>query len=123
MIMKEKFKHLGSKYGVKITRPWNKSMYDHNEKISELMKENILKALDEAYLKENDEDLRLISKGICYYSMSGCNGLDEWRDDVYNETIKELNIMANYHLAEEYPWLVSKGYVPTLKQGMVGYER
>jgi hypothetical protein len=118
-----KEKYLGTKYGVKITRPWNKAMYDHNEKVSEFMKENILKSLDKAYLKENDEDLKTISKSICYYSYADNNGMDEWRDTVYKETIRELDFVANYHLDEEYPWLADKGYVPVLEQGLIGYEK
>ena len=31
-----------SKYGIKITKPWSKEMYDHNDKVSNLMKAEIL---------------------------------------------------------------------------------
>ena len=30
------------KYGIKITKPWSKEMYDHNDKVSHLMKAEIL---------------------------------------------------------------------------------
>ena len=30
------------KYGIEITKPWSKEMYDHNDKVAELMKAEIL---------------------------------------------------------------------------------
>ena len=30
------------KYGIEITKPWSKEMYDHNEKVAEEMKANLM---------------------------------------------------------------------------------
>ena len=29
------------KYGIKITKPWSKEMYEHNDKVADMMKKNI----------------------------------------------------------------------------------
>ena len=29
------------KYGIEITKPWSKEMYDQNDKVSEIVKQNI----------------------------------------------------------------------------------
>ena len=42
------------KYGIEITKPWSKEMYDHNDKVSDEVKQNIESALFE------------ISKYDCY---------------------------------------------------------
>ena len=31
-------KKIESKYGIEITKPWSKEMYDHNEKVAEEMR-------------------------------------------------------------------------------------
>jgi len=36
------------KYGIEITKPWSKEMYDHNEKVGEDVKTQILKKWNEA---------------------------------------------------------------------------
>ena len=42
-----------SKYGIKITKPWSREMYDHNDIVSEEMKKNIKKY-------QNGDDCRFI---------------------------------------------------------------
>ena len=41
-------------YGIEITKPWSKEMYDHNDMVSEEMKKNIINKWDEL-LKEFGE--------------------------------------------------------------------
>jgi hypothetical protein len=43
------YKILGQKYGVTITKPWSKEMYEHNDTVADFMKENIFTALTSAY--------------------------------------------------------------------------
>ena len=31
-------KTIGTKYGIEITKPWNNEMYNHNDKVGELLK-------------------------------------------------------------------------------------
>ena len=46
------------KYGIEITKPWSKEMYDHNEKVGEDVKTQILKkwneAMEQAELEYNE---------------------------------------------------------------------
>ena len=63
-------------YGIEITKPWSKEMYDHNDKVSEEMKKNIIKKWDTIVKRlDMDQDWNLLSddseivklqKGICY---------------------------------------------------------
>ena len=46
------------KYGIEITKPWSKEMYDHNDKISEVVKTNIEVALFEIFRDRDEEALR-----------------------------------------------------------------
>ena len=42
-------------------------------------------------------------------------------DDNYDTALDDLSKMENYQLADEYPWMVSKGLVPDVKQDLIGY--
>ena len=106
------------KYGVKITKPWSKEMYVHNEVVAQTMKSNIKKAVTVA-VRNNDEDkLREISKYICYYSFAADHG---WQDMI-DETLRELEFMPNHMLAEDYPDMISSGLVPGTDVHLIGYE-
>ena len=112
-----KEKLLGTKYGINITRPWNADMYKHNNLVSEEMKTNIKLALKKAYEEKDDEKFIEISKYVCYYSF-----MYDWiTDDNYDTALDDLSKMENYQLADEYPWMVSKGLVPEVDQQFVGY--
>jgi len=112
-----KEKLLGTRYGIRITRPWNSDMYTHNEKVAKKMKANIKKELTKAYEEKEDQKFIEISKYICYYSF-----MYPWiTDDNYDTAIEDLSRMENYQLNEDYPWMVSKGLVPDVKQDLIGY--
>ena len=53
------------KYGIEITKPWSKEMYDHNDKVAELMKAEILIRLKNAYQSGDEDDLRKVASNIC----------------------------------------------------------
>ena len=42
-------KTIGTKYGIEITKPWNNEMYDHNDKVGELLKIELENTLDGIY--------------------------------------------------------------------------
>jgi hypothetical protein len=49
-------------YGIEITKPWSKEMYDHNDIVSEEMKKNIIKKWDTIVKRLSmDQDWCLIS--------------------------------------------------------------
>ena len=63
-------------YGIEITKPWSKDMYEHNEKVSEEMKQNIHakwcaliykidKDLDWSEIEEDTSIVKL-QKGVCF---------------------------------------------------------
>ena len=112
-----KVKVLGTKYGIEITKPWNNQMYEHNDKVGAMMKDNILFALNEAYTKDDEKSLREIGKSVCAYGF----GQGYSMVDMYAKIREELDRTQNYCLKEEYPYLVKKGYVKEIEINFVGY--
>ena len=110
-------KVLGTKYGIEITRPWNKEMYDHNDKVADLMKAELRLALSKAFRTENEQLLRDVASVIdpCGYGM----GFEV--EDIYNDAMKNLDMVQNYWLNEEYPYGVKKGIVPSVELEFIGY--
>jgi len=119
------------KYGIEITKPFSKEMYNHNDKVSVIMKANILsswiKLLEEFNDFDMDTDWSIISddsdivklqKEICY---SGY-GSGYTISNVDKEVREEIENMPNYQLAEIYPYLVNKNFVEDFGVGMIGYE-
>ena len=122
------------KYGIEITKPHSKDMYDHNDMVAKEMKSNIMKAwkalLDKQILNDEEslmeccwecisEDSKLVKlqKGICY---SGY-GSGYTVQDVNDEFIKELDTIANWQLHEEYAYLCFEALVPRTRFMMVGF--
>ena len=110
-------KVLETKYGIEITKPWNNEMYDHNDKVADLMKAELKLALTKAYKNEDEELLRGVAKVIC---PSGY-GVGFEMEDIYNESLRELEMVQNYWLNEEYPYGVTKGIVPSVELEFIGY--
>tara|TARA_R100000951_G_scaffold115975_2_gene125957 strand:- start:9267 stop:9602 length:336 start_codon:yes stop_codon:yes gene_type:complete len=110
-------KVLGTKYGIEITRPWNKDMYDHNAKVVDLMKTELLVRLKNAYNSGDEDTLRAVTKII----QPSSYGIGYTFDDIYNEALKELTLVENYWLNEEFPYGVKKGIVSDVGVEMVGY--
>ena len=110
-------KVLGTKYGIEITRPWNKEMYDHNDKVADLMKAELRLALKKSFKEENEELLREVASVIdtCGY------GIGFEMEDIYNDALKNLEMVQNYWLNEEYPYGVTKGIVPSVELEFIGY--
>lgn len=110
-------KVLGTKYGIEITRPWNKEMYDHNDKVADLMKAELRLALKKSFKQENEELLREVASVIdpCGY------GIGFELEDIYNDALKNLDMVQNYWLNEEYPYGVKKGIIPSVELEFIGY--
>ena len=45
--MKNPYKNIKYLFGIKITKPFSKEMYAHNDKVAEQMKAELIKALNE----------------------------------------------------------------------------
>lgn len=110
-------KPLNTKYGIQITKPWSNEMYDHNDKVADLMKIEILIQLKNAKESDDEELLRKVSSIVC---PTGYGSGYEF-EDIYNETLRELENVQNFWLNEEYPYGVSKGIVPEVKLEFIGY--
>mgnify|MGYP003628122580 FL=1 len=128
-----------TKYGVVITKPHSNEMYDHNDKVSEMMKKNILDAwmkTVEAQMMEfhqdHDEDWKQIDesskivklqRAICYSGYGSGFSLGEVNDEVINQ----ISQLPNYQLDEDYDDMVTNELVPELfdpegrKIGLVGF--
>ena len=104
-------------YGIKITKPWSKEMYDHNDMVSQLMKLEIIKSIVNF---QNDFDklneLMVLCGGIKY---GDSYDIEELKEDCLNE----VDNVQNYWLNEEYPLAVSNGLVDDVKLKFVGYDK
>jgi len=101
----------------KVTKPWSKEMYDHNDKVAELMKAELLIRLKNAYQSGDEDDLRKVSSIIC--TTGYVYGFDF--DDIYNESLRELEMVQNYWLNEEFPYGVKEGIVSDIGLEFIGY--
>ena len=115
-------------YGIEITKPWSKEIYDHNDMVSEEMKKNIIKKWDTIVKRlDMDQDWSLLSddseivklqKGICW---SGY-GVGYTLGDVDKEFRDELENMPNYQLHESYSYLAFEGMLPRTSFMLIGFD-
>ena len=127
-------KELETKYGIQITKPFSKEMYDHNDQVADEMKKNILNAWnkeieltgvdidieewDEDLLKEHSPKLVRLQKNVMY---SGY-GMGYTIDMVNEEFKKELDTMANWQLHETYSYMsFDNNLVPRTRFMMLGF--
>lgn len=104
--------------GIEITKPWNDSMYKHNELVADEMKENIFNALNSAYDSDNESLLRQIGKYVCSYGFGSMYDMDE----IHAEICKELDGVQNYWLNDIYPDMLKDGLVTPMSKRFVGYD-
>jgi hypothetical protein len=117
-------------FGITITKPWSKEMYDHNEEVAEIVKETVhqmwvdaLKAAIEDYRDEDElgnlysemdwgqasDEMVRIQKAITYYSY--CNqSIEEVADEV-EETLEDMPLYQLKELVEELEIKLDKGFV------------
>jgi hypothetical protein len=119
-------------YGIQITKPWSKEMYDHNDTLAEFVKDTVLNMWNKACLaaadKFVDEDdlgnefsdmqwedasseMVEIQKAITYYSFS-----NQSIQEVAEEVVETLENMPTYQLKELVEELEIK-----LEKGFVGF--
>ena len=121
-------------YGITITKPWSKEMYDHNDALAEVVKAKVLEMWTEAYAAEKaefdgDEELGnnfsdmywdgassemvRIQEAITYYSFS-----NQTIGEVTEEVESELENMPTYQLIELVEELEIK-----LDKGFIGFNK
>ena len=117
-------------FGITITKPWSKEMYDYNEDVAEIVKEKVhqmwVDALKEAIEDYRDEDevgslycemdwgqasneMWRIQKAITYYSFSN-QSIEEVADEV-EETLENMPLFQLKELVEELGLVLEKGFV------------
>ena len=115
-------------YGIEITKPWSREMYDHNDMISEEMKKNIIQKwealiynidLETDWIEFEDESsISKLQRGICYSGFGSGYTLGqvdrEFRDEVEN--------MPSYQLHESYSYLAFEGMLPRTSFMLIGFD-
>jgi hypothetical protein len=117
-------------FGITITKPWSKEMYDHNEEVAEIVKETVhqmwvdaLKAAIEDYRDEDElgnlysemdwgqasDEMVRIQEAITYYSYSN-QSIEEVADEV-EETLEDMPLYQLKDLVEELEIKLDKGFV------------
>ena len=119
------------RYGIEITKPFSKEMYDHNDAIALEMKRHILSEMHLAYsqakgdiaanggMSAGEEKLQNIVK--CFTGCGYGDGFD--LDEIRDEGINTLANTENWTLHEEYGYLCSESIVPKLPQKMLGFDK
>jgi hypothetical protein len=122
-------------YGIEITKPFSKEMYDHNDMVAKEMKANLFHAFnllinqffqddlnelawDEDELKVECPELVKLQRGVCY---SGY-GDGYTVQDVFDEFQRELDMMQNWQLHENYSYLSFERLVRRTKYMMIGFD-
>ena len=113
------------KYGLEITKPFSKAMYDHNDQCAQEMKKNILKAWNTELDKFHIHDEwpmagKIVDIQSAVQSIGYGDGFN--MDTVDKEFCNELETMANWQLHENYSYMCFKGLVPRTTFMMVGFD-
>ena len=118
-------KKIDTQYGIEITKPFSKQMYEHNDKVAEEMKANIVKqwnALIHGIDMDtdwedfgDDENTVKLQKLVCYsgYGSGYTLGM------VNDEFKQELDTMANWQLHEEYSYGCFERLLPRMSYQFV----
>jgi hypothetical protein len=112
-----------TQYGIEITKPWNKEMYAHNDKVSELQKEQLF-ALLEKFGNKADEDqeaednLHELGKTVCGYGF----GMGYDNEQIVEQVEREIENAQNFWLNQDvWPDLLANDWVEPLEIDYIGY--
>ncbi len=109
-------------YGIEITKPWSKEMYDHNERTEDHLKDQIKTAFQKTYtnmaIPMDEDGLRDMANEIAGYKYGEGFSIQ----DIVEEVLKNLEHMPGFQLHETMYYLHHKGYVKTQAMGLIGYQ-
>ena len=112
-----KYKVLGEKYGVTITRPWNAEMYKHNDTVREKMISNITNGLKKAYEAKDFDKLNIFSRAL-----EGSIYGDSYRmSEMYRHLSQTAENAASWLLNQEYGYLVHFELVEPVDVELIGF--
>ena len=116
------------RYGIEITKPHSKEMYDHNNYVAHEMVRNIMSEIHKAYSQEmgtveatnkDNGKLHKIASTFTGYQFGDEYDFDGMKD----EAINILANIENWQLHQEYGYLRSEGIVPWIKMKMLGFDK
>ncbi len=115
-IIKEVYSDVLNK-NIQMTKPWNKEMYNHNDKVANIMKKEIIFQINLA--EELDDfdtlnELMVLSGGIKY-------GDSYTLGELWEDCLTEVERVENYWLNLEWDYAVEKGYVKKINEKFLGY--
>ena len=117
-------------YGITITKPWSREMYDHNDALAEVVKAKVLEMWNEAFkaaeaefVDEDDlgsefgdmqweiasSEMVEIQEAITYYSFSN-QRIEEVTEDVKSE-LEDMSTYRLVELVEELGIELEKGFI------------
>ena len=117
-------------YGITITKPWSKEMYDHNDEVAEVVRAKVLEMWNEAfkaaevefvdedelgneftdmYWEAANEEMVKIQKAITYYSFTNQN-ITEVAEEVVT-TLENMPTFQLRELVEELEIELEKGFI------------
>jgi hypothetical protein len=114
-------------FGIEVTKPHSKDMYNHNDKVAEELKSNILKAWVNMYTTfDKHADWSTVPEGSNFQKLQKELMYSGYGDgytikDVNDEFHNELDMIANWQLHQVYARACFEGLVPRVKQGMIGH--
>ena len=92
-----------SKYGIQITKPHSAEMYDWNDNIANIMKQEINYQIEEAYKNQsfnNLNELIVLCAGIQFSEGHSIEDLYEEAKELYAKTIKEHTATLAYAIKD-----------------------
>ena len=98
-----------------ITKPWSNEMYDYNDKVADMMKNEIIKSIENNKNNWNNLNELIDLCGDVKY------GEGYTIEDLHKGCLNAVENVQNYWLAEEYPYQVDKGLVIDIGYKFVGY--
>jgi hypothetical protein len=101
-----------------IKKPWSKEMYDYNDEVTEMMKDEIQHQLDFAYSLKNVNKINDL--------VTLCGGVKFGRGfdikEMYESCLDELSMVQNYWLNEEWDYAVEQKTVrDSVPYKFIGY--
>lgn len=92
------------KYGIEITKPWSKEMYEFNDSISEIMIDDIQSLIETL---DNEEAAQRLADIINPYTYGQGYDLERMKRDMLNNT----ETFEKWWLNEIWPQLIDKGFL------------
>ena len=103
-----------------VVKPWSKEMYDYNDTVAEIMKDEIQSQLESAYSKQDRHKINEL--------VTLCGGIKFGEgyelEEMYESCLEELTMVQNYWLNEEWDYAVKQNVVDdVVPYKFVGYDK